>query len=71
MVLKRNNRPQMQTLMLSPTRGNQDSIPNLNAVSAHVKNVTFNQSTWNYPVSTSKIIYPKDSSHSLEKGDLA
>lgn len=46
----------MESLVLSPTSANKDLIPNLTAVSASPRNVTLNQSIWNYLVSTSKVI---------------
>lgn len=56
-VLKRNNRPIMELVVLSPTSANQDLIPNLIAASASPKNVTFNQSIWNYLVRMSEVVH--------------
>lgn len=59
-LLKRNNRHQMESLVLRPTSTNQDLITNLIAVSTSCRAVTFNLSTWNDLVSTSEIICPID-----------
>lgn len=46
----------MESLVLNFTSTNQDLIPNL--IKTTPRNVTFNQSGWNYLVSTSYVIYP-------------
>ena len=40
-MLKRNNRPKIESLVFSPTSANQDLIPNIIAFSAFLRNVTF------------------------------
>ena len=47
----------MESLVLSPASANQDLIPNLIAVSASPRNVTSNQSIWNYSVCTGEVIH--------------
>ena len=42
----------MESLVLSPTSANQDLISTLIAVSVSLRNAAFNESLWNYPVST-------------------
>lgn len=53
----------MESLVLSPMSANWDLILNLILVSAFLRNVAFNQSTWNYLASTRKVIHPTDISH--------
>lgn len=40
-MLERNNRPKMESLVFSPTSANQDLMPNIIAVSYFSRNVTF------------------------------
>ena len=61
----------MESLVLSPTTANQDLVPNLIAVSASSRNVTFNQSIWIYLVSTRKVICLIDPHLPPKEDDLA
>ena len=51
---KRNNRPKME--FTCPMTANQDLISNLIVVSTSLRDVTCNNSVWNYLISTSEII---------------
>ena len=53
---EKDNRPEMESLVLSPISPNQDLIPELTAVSAFPRNVKFNQSTQNFLPSTGEVI---------------
>lgn len=53
---EKDNRPNMESLVLSPISANQDLIPELSTVSASPRNVKFNQSTRNFLTSTSEAI---------------
>ena len=46
----------MELLMLSPMSANQDVIFNLIATLTSPRNMTFNQSIWNYLVSITEVI---------------
>ena len=48
----KNNRPKMESLVLSPKSANQDLI----IVSASLRNGIFNESVWNYLVGPSDVI---------------
>ena len=48
----RNNRPKMESLVLSPKSANQDLL----IVSDSPRNGIFNESVWNYLVGTSDVI---------------
>ena len=53
---KKNSRSKMELLMLSPMSANQDVIFNLIATLTSPRNMTFNQSIWNYLVSITEVI---------------
>ena len=53
---KRNSRSKMELLVLSPMSANQDIILNIIAILTSRRNVTFNQSIWNYLVSITEVI---------------
>ena len=50
------NRSKMELLVLSPMSANQDIILNIIAILTSRRNVTFNQSIWNYLVSITEVI---------------
>lgn len=58
-LLKRNKGPEMESLVLSSVSANQDRIPILISVSVPPKNVTFNQSVWNF-LATGEVIHHLD-----------
>lgn len=60
----------MESLVLSPMSANQDLIANLTAVPAFPRNVTINQTIWNYLVDTSEVICWIDLGLSLKEGDF-
>lgn len=49
-VKKRDNKPKIESLVLSSTTANQDLIPYLIAVATSPRNVTFNHPNWDYLV---------------------
>lgn len=61
--------------MLSSTSANQDILPDLIAVATSPRNVTFNQSVWNYLVGISEVIClvgpPRSPRLPPKEGDLA
>ena len=61
----------MESLMLSPTSANQDSIPNLNAVSASPRNAAFILSIRKCLLRTSELICRIDPFCPPWEGDLA
>lgn len=60
----------MESLVPSTISVNQDLISNLIVVSTSLRNVTFNQSIWNYLVNTGEVIYLIDPFCPPQKGDL-
>lgn len=60
----------MDSLVLSPLSENQDFIPNLIAVLASPRNMTSNESIWNYLVSTSDVTCLIDTWLFPNEGDL-
>ena len=61
----------MESLVPSTISVNQDLISNLIVVPTSLRNVTFNQSIWNYLVNTGEVICLIDPFCPPQKGDLA
>lgn len=57
---KKQNRPKVESLLLSPTSANQDLTPNLTAISTSPRNGSFNQTVLNFLVCTSEVIFLTD-----------
>lgn len=64
---KKNSRSKMELLVLSRMSANQDIILNLIATLTSPRNVTFNQSIWNYLVSITEVICLKAPCLSLKE----
>lgn len=66
------NRPKMESLVLSPGAASRDLVPDLPAVSGHPSGAS-NLSVWNPLINTSEVICPTDpfTFPPLRKGDLA
>lgn len=61
----------MKSLVLSTMSADQILILNLTTISASPRTVTFNQSVWNFLVSTSEVICNIDPYLPQKEGDLA
>ena len=69
-LLKRDNRPQMGSLVLSPMSPNRDSTPSLIIVSTSLRSGILDQSIWNSLVSIREVIPLIDPCCPPKEGDL-
>ena len=57
LLKKRSNRPQIESLVLSPTTAKQSLILNLIAVSASFRLEILYQSLWNFLINPSEVVF--------------
>ena len=70
-VKKRDNRPNMETLVLSPESANEELMPHLTAVSASHRHGTCNQPIRNRLINTGELICEIHPCLPLEEDHLA